>query len=129
MTKFKEGDEVLVRATVKDVYANGYFNLQVQANGVEGSDENPLIKLLVQNSENCLIAQIQHPDLIPASALEVNKELLEALKPFAERASVLEMFDASPDEDYDDEGQGGKAIKMSDLRRAREAIAAAEKGA
>ena len=80
MTKFKEGDEVLVRATVKNVYDNGYFNFQVQANLIEGFDDNRLIKMLVQNAENCLIAQIQHPDITPASALDVNKELHEALE-------------------------------------------------
>jgi hypothetical protein len=54
----------------------------------------------------------------------VNKQLLEALKPFAERAAAYDPEDGD-DDDY--AWYTGRYIKIGDLRRARDAIAAAEK--
>lgn len=60
-----------------------------------------------------------------ASALDVNKQLLEALKPFAKLAA---MFDDDVDDSWGIVCESTDSIMIRDLRRARDAVAAAEKG-
>jgi hypothetical protein len=55
-----------------------------------------------------------------------NKRLLEALKPFAKLAA---MFDHDVDDSWGIACESTGPIRIRDLRRARDAIAAAEKGA
>jgi hypothetical protein len=71
-----------------------------------------------------LIDKLQESERCSTRALDVNKELLEALKPFAERAAAF-------DPEYWDDDEAwftSRGIKIGDLRRARDALAAAEKG-
>jgi hypothetical protein len=55
-----------------------------------------------------------------------NERLLEALKPFAKLAA---MFDHDVDDSWGIACESTGPIRIRDLRRARDAIAAAEKGA
>jgi hypothetical protein len=112
MTDFKEGDEVawIVKYIKHDTsHAAVHDGVSIQL------ETSPGNKFLVHN-----------PKLYPASALDVNKELLEALKPFAKLAA---MFDHDVDDSWGIACESTGPIRIRDLRRARDAIAAAEKGA
>ena len=124
MTDFKIGDEVLVKATVRNVYDDDWCLLQFRDQKNPPTYDNSFEAELVKNAENTLT--VEKPEMFPASvALDVNKGLLEALKPFAERAAAYDPEDGD-DDDY--AWFTGRYIKIRDLRRARDAIAAAEKG-
>jgi hypothetical protein len=102
MTEFKEGDEVLVKA--KFVSRGEHLNegLAWLKGGVTNADD--------------FVAHIT--DIIPAPALDVNKELLEALKKLrAAFAFSMKIRGKSDD------------LLEAVLSPADEAIAAAEKGA
>jgi hypothetical protein len=117
MTDFKEGDEVLVKATVKNVYDNGFFLLQFHGQERPLVYDDPYVKNLVKNAENTLT--VEKPEMFPApAALDVNKQLLEALKKL--RAAFAFSMKIR-----------GKSDEMLEtvLSPADEAIAAAEKGA
>jgi hypothetical protein len=67
-----------------------------------------------------------NPRLLSTRALDVNKQLLEALRPFAKLAA---MFDHDVDDSWGIACESTGPIRIHDLRRARDALTAAEKGA
>jgi hypothetical protein len=84
--------------------------------------DDPYVTNLVKNAENTLT--VQKPEMFPASALDVDKQLLEALKPFAKLAA---MFDHDVDDSWGIACESTGPIRIRDLRRARDALAATEK--
>ena len=108
MTDFKIGDEVLVKVKIHQYANNG-----------------KAVWVITPASETKVggLHYFQTDDLIPA--LDVNKQLLEALKPFAKLAA---MFDHDVDDSWGIACESTGPIRIRDLRRARDALAAAEKG-
>jgi hypothetical protein len=103
---YELGDEVLVRGVIEMLdYAQKPAKIKVGEDGFAWVEEVG--------------------ELIPLSALDVNKQLLEALKPFAKLAA---MFDHDIDDSWGIACESTGPIRIRDLRRARDALAAAEKG-
>jgi hypothetical protein len=124
MTDFKEGDEVLVKATVRNVYDDGFFLLQFHGQERPSAHDDPYVTNLVKNAENTLT--VEKPEMFPASvALDVNKELLEAANKATAYCEEIVTFGGKYGTLFGAIVPDARGV----MRGLEEAIAAAEKGA